>query len=63
MQGLLDQEAADQRLKARMSIAFNDGYHSGQALYPKCTEAARAEARKVAGQGRALSLRLAGPEG
>ena len=63
MRELLDQEATDQRLKTRLSIAFNDGYHAGQALYPKCTEAARAEARKVAGQGRALSLKLAGPEG
>ena len=63
MQTLLDQEAADQRLKTRLSVAFNDGYRSGQALYPKCTDAARAEARKVAVQGRALSLRLAGPQG
>ena len=61
MRELMDQEAADRRLETRLSLAFNDGYHSGQALFPKCTEAARAEARKAAVQGRALSLKLAGP--
>ena len=61
MRELMDQEAADRRLETRLSIAFNDGYHSGQALFPKCTEAARTEARRIAGQGRALSLKLAGP--
>lgn len=61
MQGMLDQEAAEQALKTRLSIAFNEGYHSGQALYPKCSEAARAEARNAAANGERLSERLAGP--
>jgi uncharacterized protein (TIGR02301 family) len=61
MQRLLDQEAADQGLKTRLSLAFNDGFHAGQALYPKCTDAARAEARKIAASGQALSERLEGP--
>lgn len=61
MQGMLDQEAAEQGLKTRLSIAFNDGYHSGQALYPKCSDAARAEARKLATKGEQLSEKLARP--
>jgi uncharacterized protein (TIGR02301 family) len=60
MQGLLDQEAADQGLKTRLSLAFNDGFHAGQALYPKCTDAARAEARKIAASGQALAEKLEG---
>jgi len=60
MQAVLDQEAAEQGLKTRLSIAFNDGYHSGRALYPRCTDAARAEARKIAANGELLSEKLAG---
>ena len=61
MQGMLNQEAGEQGLTTRLSIAFNEGYHSGQALYPKCSEAARAEARKLAAKGELLSEKLAGP--
>jgi uncharacterized protein (TIGR02301 family) len=61
MQALLQQEAAEQGLKTRLSVAFNDGYHSAQALYPRCSDAARAEARKIAGAGEVLSGKLAGP--
>jgi len=61
MHDLLEQEAADQGLKTRLSLAFNDGFHAGQALFPKCSEAARAEARRIAASGRALALKLAGP--
>ena len=61
MQGMLNQEAGEQGLTTRLSIAFNEGYHSGQALYPKCSEAARAEARKLAAKGEMLSEKLAGP--
>ncbi len=61
MSQVLEQEAVDQRLKARLSIAFNDGYHSGQALYPKCSPAARAEARRIAASGQALSEKLETP--
>ncbi len=61
MQTLLEQEAAEQGLQTRLSIAFNDGYQSGKALYPRCSEAARAEARKIAAGGETLSGKLAGP--
>jgi uncharacterized protein (TIGR02301 family) len=61
MQALLDREAADQDLATRLSVAFNDGYHTGQALYPRCSEAARAEARKIAAGGEALSEKLSRP--
>lgn len=61
MQSLLDQEAADEALQSRLSVAFNDGYHAGQALYPKCSDAARAEARKIAASGEALSEKLSEP--
>ena len=61
MRGLLEQEAAEQGLKTRLSVAFNEGYHSGQALYPRCSDAARAEARKVALTGEMLAKKLAGP--
>lgn len=61
MQRLLDQEAADQGLTTRLSLAFNEGFHAGQALYPRCSDAARAEARKIAGAGQTLSEKLKGP--
>lgn len=61
MRQLLDQEAADQGLKTRLSLAFNGGFHAGQALYPRCSDAARAEARKIAASGQTLSEKLEGP--
>ena len=61
MQRLLAVEAADQGLKTRISVAFNAGYGSGRSLFPKCTDAAQAEARRIAGDGQKLSLKLALP--
>ncbi len=61
MQQLLAVEAADQGLKTRISVAFNAGYGSGRSLFPNCTDAARAEARRIAGEGQRLSIKLAGP--
>ncbi len=61
MAQMLEREDADQALKARLSIAFNDGYHSGMALYPKCSPAARAEGRRIAASGQALSGKLGSP--
>lgn len=61
MQQLLAVEAADQSLKTRISVAFNAGYGSGKALYPSCTDAARAEARRIARTAQGLSEALAKP--
>ncbi len=61
MQQLLTVEAADQGLKTRISLAFNAGFGSGKALYASCTDAARAEARRIARTGQGLSETLARP--
>ena len=61
MQQLLTVEAADQGLKTRISMAFNAGYGSGKALYASCTDAARAEARRIARTAQGLSETLARP--
>jgi len=61
MQQLLVVEAADQGLKTRISLAFNAGFGSGKALYAGCTDAARAEARRIARTAQGLSETLARP--
>ncbi len=61
MEQLLAVEAADQGLKRRLSLSFNDGYHAAEALYPQCVEAARTEARRIAKTAQGLSETLAGP--
>jgi len=61
MQQLLGVEAADQGLKTRIATAFNAGYGSARSLFAKCTDASRAEARRIAGLGQALSVKLGTP--
>lgn len=61
MEELLRVEAADQGFTTRMTQAFNSGYAAGQAGFPSCDAAARAELRKQAARGRALAARLATP--
>ncbi len=61
MQRLLDVENPDPTLKTQISVAFNDAYNAGRALYPKCNALARAEARRIARAGRTLSDRLEQP--
>ena len=61
MQQLLDVEDPDVALKARLSVAFNDAFNEGRALYPKCSALARAEGRRIARTGRTLSERLEQP--
>ena len=61
MRRMLEVEAADQGFRTRLVLAFNAAYNSGRALYPKCTDAARAEARRIAGVGQALAAGLAKP--
>ena len=61
MQQLLVQEASEPAMRTQLSVAFNDGYHAGQGRYPKCRKAARAEARRIAASGKALSEGLGAP--
>lgn len=58
---LMQVEAPDQGLKARLSRAFNSGFQSAQASFPSCDAGARAEAARSAARGRALAERLASP--
>ena len=61
MQRLMQVEAADQALTRRLTLSFNAGYGAAKALYPECTGAARAEARKIARTAQGLSESLEGP--
>ena len=61
MQELLAVEAADQGLTTRLSKEFNAGFGSGKAFYGSCTDAARAEARRIARIAQGLSETLARP--
>ncbi len=58
MEQLLAAETSDRALKTRLSSAFNGGYHSGRAMYPKCSLGARAEGRRIATLGKWLSEKL-----
>ena len=61
MQRLLAIEAADQAQTRRLGLAFNAGFNATGALFPRCTDAARAEGRRVAKAAETLSEKLAGP--
>ena len=58
---LLDAEAPDQALKARLGKAFNTGFAAGQAAFPTCDVKSRAEAARIAQRGRTLADKLATP--
>ena len=58
MQDLIGVEGADQGFTTRLTQSFNSGYAAGQAGFPGCDQAAKAEARRLAARGRALSARL-----
>lgn len=58
MARLIELESPDLPFKARLSAQFNTGYSAGEAQFPTCTAAARAEAVAAARRGRALSLQL-----
>ena len=58
---LLQAEAPDDAQKARLSQSFNAGFAAGQAGFPSCTAAARAEGQRIAARGAALASRLASP--
>ena len=61
MKQLLDVEASDQALQARLANGFNTGYAAGKARFPSCGKALRAEASKLASRGQALADQLAKP--
>ncbi len=61
MEKLMDVEAPEQALKIRLVHAFNTGFNTAQASFPKCGAGSRAEAGRVARRGRDLAARLAAP--
>jgi uncharacterized protein (TIGR02301 family) len=61
MKQLLDVEASDQALQARLANSFNTGYAAGKARFPSCGKALKAEASKLALRGQALADQLAKP--
>ncbi len=61
MSQLIDVEAADQSLQARLANTFNTGYAAAKARFPACNQALKAEASQLGLQGQALSQQLAGP--
>lgn len=60
MQDMLKVEAADQGFTTRLTQSFNSGYAAAQAGFPACDASARAELRRQAQRGRAISARLSG---
>jgi predicted secreted protein len=61
MNQLLDIEASEQALKARLANTFNTGYNAAQARFPKCDKDLKAQMAQLAQQGQALSQALAKP--
>jgi uncharacterized protein (TIGR02301 family) len=61
MQQLIDVEAPDAALNARLARSFNAGFAAGQASFPDCGPGARAQAARIAAQGRRLADALARP--
>ncbi len=61
MTQLLDVEASDQALQARLANSFNTGYAAAQARFPKCGKDLKAEASQLALHGQALADQLARP--
>jgi uncharacterized protein (TIGR02301 family) len=59
MKQLLDVEASDQGLQARLSNSFNTGYFAAQARFPSCSKASKAAAAQAAQRGQALADQLA----
>ncbi len=58
---LIDVEAPDEALKARLIQSFTTGFNGVRTSFPTCSPAARQEASKLALRGRALSDSLASP--
>ena len=58
---VLDVEAPDEPLKARLTLSFNTGFNGAKASFPTCSPAAQSEAARVALRGRSLSDNLGTP--
>lgn len=58
MQRLLQVEAADQSLKNRAMLSFNDGFYAAKASYPACSKEAKAAAARLAQRGEKLAVEL-----
>jgi uncharacterized protein (TIGR02301 family) len=61
MKQLLDVEASDQALQARLANNFNTGYAAGKAAFPTCGKDLKAEAAKLALRGQGLAEQLSKP--
>jgi uncharacterized protein (TIGR02301 family) len=61
MNQLIDVEASDQGLQARLANSFNTGYGAGRARFPSCSPALKAEQAQLGERGQALAQQLAGP--
>ena len=61
MKQLLDVEASDQALAARLANTFNTGYAAAQARFPSCDKALKSEMAQLSQQGQTLSDQLAKP--
>lgn len=61
MTQLLDVEASDQALQARLANSFNTGYAAAQTRFPVCGKPLKDEMAQLAGRGRALADQLARP--
>jgi uncharacterized protein (TIGR02301 family) len=61
MKQLLDVEASDQGLQARLANSFNTGYAAGKARFPTCGKDLKAESAQLARRGQALADQLAKP--
>jgi uncharacterized protein (TIGR02301 family) len=60
MQRVIELEAADAALEARLHESFNTGYIAAEAAHTGCNAAAKAEVARVSRRGRDLAASLAG---
>ena len=61
MERLMDVEATEQAMRTRLVNAFNTGFNTAEAGFPKCGAASRVEAARVARRGRDLAAKLSAP--
>src|SRR6202034_4526669 len=60
MQQLVAAEQPDEPFGRRLADSFNDGFIASRQAFPKCGEASKAEAARVAAKGGELSVTLSG---
>ena len=56
---MIELEAPDETFRGRLFQAFNTGFSTGQARYPRCSARARAELAAVARRGKDLARVIA----